>query len=144
VEYLSVNPNVTWEFIQRTNPLNWNYSLLSKHPNITFDIIVNNPQFKWDYQYYYKNPNLDWNFIMENLNLSLSTSVAKNFIRTLIAINCMSKSREKYINDEIIKHDELLSTLSAIGKHSKNQQESKVFSINDLNIYIIDFIVCST
>jgi len=33
----------------------WKYDYLSRNPNITWDIVSSNPQIKWDYQFLSKN-----------------------------------------------------------------------------------------
>ena len=42
-EYISENPNITWEIIQANPDKPWNWRHISKNSNITWDIIHSNP-----------------------------------------------------------------------------------------------------
>ena len=42
-EYLSENPNITWEIVQQNPDKPWDWSDISRNPNITSDIVINNP-----------------------------------------------------------------------------------------------------
>ena len=48
VYYLSQNPNITWEFIQKHRDLEWNYSALLNNPNFTWEIIQDNLNVWYD------------------------------------------------------------------------------------------------
>ena len=44
----------------------WDYDYLSENPNITFDIVQNNPEIGWDYEGLSKNPNTTFDIIKNN------------------------------------------------------------------------------
>ena len=54
-DYLSENPNITWEIIQKNPDKPWNYNYLSRNPNITWDIIQQNQDKPWNYNYLSRN-----------------------------------------------------------------------------------------
>lgn len=65
-EYLSANPNITWQDVVDHPQLPWNWSGLSVNPTITWEIIQNNPDAKWDFSAMVNNPNITREFIREN------------------------------------------------------------------------------
>jgi hypothetical protein len=87
---LSINPNLTWEFIQRYSILNWNYEALSYHPNITCDIIENNPNKPWVWQCISDNPNLTLDFLERYEDKPI------NWYR--VCLNPLKKEVDKIIN----------------------------------------------
>lgn len=50
-EYLSGNPNLTLEFIEKYIDKNWNFRELSKHPNLTIDLVAKYKEKRWDWKY---------------------------------------------------------------------------------------------
>jgi hypothetical protein len=70
---LSLNPNITWIFINNNLFVNklrlkpWNWDKISQNPNITWNIINNNLNIPWNWKSLSKNINITWNFIINNL-----------------------------------------------------------------------------
>ena len=48
-DYLSKNPNITFETVQNNPDKPWNWMWLSENPNITFEIVQNNQEKSWDF-----------------------------------------------------------------------------------------------
>jgi len=92
---LSLNPNITWELINKHINKPWIWYLLVKHPNIswkhiklinksiinndiwigisenpniTWDIIISNPNFLWSWKKLSCHPNITFEIIKDNLN----------------------------------------------------------------------------
>lgn len=63
--YVSVNPNVTWEIIQSHPQYAWNYKLMSENPNITLDIMEQHPEYNWNIRNFCKNPNITLEFLQK-------------------------------------------------------------------------------
>lgn len=89
VDELYVNPNLTWNLVERLPGLEWDFYRLSEHPCITWDIVQTHPDKEWSWSdlsknpslysyirkhpdkewnwfYLSKNPNLTWDFVLEH------------------------------------------------------------------------------
>ncbi len=66
---LSINPNITWDFIQANPNISWKYQLLSYHHNITMDIINANSKKPWNPEYIASNPNVSWDIIRKHYEI---------------------------------------------------------------------------
>ena len=53
---LSINPNLTWEFIEANLDKDWNWERLSENDSLTWDIVRANLYKPWDWQYLSRNP----------------------------------------------------------------------------------------
>ena len=86
--YVSENPNVTWNIINKfdkqwfcyqsvsvnvnNNPdYPWNWYGISMNPNITWEIIKNNPDQPWDWRGVSWNPNITFDIFKKNLDKNL-------------------------------------------------------------------------
>ena len=71
-EYISENPNLSIEIINKYPNKEWDWGLISKNKNITMENIVNNPTepFFWNWLYISINPNLTIEMIENNPNES--------------------------------------------------------------------------
>lgn len=67
--YLSMNPNVSWKIVNEFSNKQWNYEELSKNPNITWDIIKNNPDKPWNIKSFSLNKNMTFEIFEQNKNL---------------------------------------------------------------------------
>lgn len=67
-EYLSLNPNITWDFVLEHPEIRWYYPWLTANRNITPAIIKAYPQHDWSFYYYGANANLDWDHVCEKLD----------------------------------------------------------------------------
>jgi hypothetical protein len=47
--FISLNPNVTMEIIEKHYDLPWNWHSISRNPNITMKIIEKYPNKPWDW-----------------------------------------------------------------------------------------------
>jgi len=65
-DWLSANPNITWEMIRDNSNLPWKWSWVSRNPNITIDILKENPEFKWNWCTLCDNPNITLKNILDN------------------------------------------------------------------------------
>jgi hypothetical protein len=57
-----------FNYIENNPDKPWNWEYLSENPNITWDIVVDNPEKKWDYDSLSVNPNITWDIIEANLD----------------------------------------------------------------------------
>ena len=71
---LSMNPNITWEFVKTNPDKDWNWPELSGNPNITWEIVRDNPDRKWS-----------WSFLLHSMLLTVFAK-AKYILSTLIKI----------------------------------------------------------
>jgi len=56
--YISQNPNLTIDWIIKYPNKSWDWNCISEHKNITMNDIINNINLSWNYQYISQNPNL--------------------------------------------------------------------------------------
>ena len=47
--FLSQNPNITWDIVKANQDKPWNWNVLSWNPNITWDIVKANPDKPWNW-----------------------------------------------------------------------------------------------
>lgn len=67
-EYLSLNPNITWDFVLAHPEIKWYYPWLSANRNITPAIMKAYSHRNWSLYYYSANANLDWDFVCAKLD----------------------------------------------------------------------------
>ena len=48
-EYISMNPNITMEFIEKYPEKPWDWDWISGNPNITMEIIEKHPEKPWNW-----------------------------------------------------------------------------------------------
>src|SRR5690606_1940532 len=48
-DYLSENPNITFDIVKNNPDKPWYWRFLSANPNITFEDVKNNPDIPWNY-----------------------------------------------------------------------------------------------
>lgn len=68
LQFLSRNPNITWEIVQANPLFHWDYLGLSENPNITWEIVQANSNEDWSYIALSANPNITWDIIASNPN----------------------------------------------------------------------------
>ena len=79
-DWLSQNPNITWEIIKENSKKPWNFNLLSLNSNITWKIIKDNPYALqsechnfwniWNYWSLSKNSNITFQIVKDNPDIS--------------------------------------------------------------------------
>ncbi len=74
----------------------WKWHYLSGNPNITWDIVKANLDKKWNWFNLSQNPNITWDIIQQNRD--------KPWDWNLLSDNCMSKSKNNWINKRRLKH----------------------------------------
>jgi hypothetical protein len=65
--YLSDNPRLTVDVINKHKDKDWNWKFISQNSNITFEIIQNNPDLPWNWDYISVNKNITWSIVIDNL-----------------------------------------------------------------------------
>ena len=68
-EFLSRNPNITWDIVKANLDKKWDYEFLSENSNITWDIVKANPDKPWSYENLSSNPNITWDMVQNNPNI---------------------------------------------------------------------------
>lgn len=58
---VSINKNITWEYIANNTQYPWDWDMVSKKSNVTFDIIQNNLELGLSYAHYLRNENITLN-----------------------------------------------------------------------------------
>lgn len=66
LEWISCNPNVTWETVQKHPEIDWDYGMLSSQPWITWEIVSENLERPWNFSWLSKN--ISWKDIQQNPN----------------------------------------------------------------------------
>lgn len=66
VNYISKNPNITWDIIANNMHENWDWSGVTVNPNITMKIINDNPSMPWDKNLMYKNKSISVEDLVNN------------------------------------------------------------------------------
>ena len=81
-EYLSSNPNITWDIVEAYPDKPWSWSALSINPNITWEIVEAYPDKPWSWIWLSKNPNImkiveahpdkhwNWSWLSSNPNIT--------------------------------------------------------------------------
>jgi len=64
--FISKNRTITWELVQKTIRLPWNWGYLSRNPCITWDVIRDNPGYKWCPESVSMNPSITLDIIVSN------------------------------------------------------------------------------
>jgi hypothetical protein len=122
---LSMNPNVTWNFILANKNKPWDYkderdpqmnrSLLSINPNITWDIVKANPDINWCYGQLISNPNITEDIIKANpdklnyprcnykITLNNNPNLTIEFMQEKRWISSFDICRNRYVTFEIFK-----------------------------------------
>ena len=78
-QWLSENPNITMDFVERHLDKPWNWNWLSENQHITMDFIERHPDNPWNWEWLSENPNITIGFIerhLDNINwkkLSMNT-----------------------------------------------------------------------
>ncbi len=77
--WISSNPNITMEFIEKYHDKEWNWNWISSNPNITMDIIEKYPDKPWNWYVISETPNLTMDIIEKYPDkLSDWKSISKN------------------------------------------------------------------
>ena len=63
---ISVNPNISWDNIQKNPDKPWNWSHISRSPNVSWDNIQRNPDRPWNWTSVSSNPNITFDIIQSN------------------------------------------------------------------------------
>jgi hypothetical protein len=66
IDFLSLNENVTWEYVVQNPQIKWSYDFLTSNKNITLNIIKANPDKNWNFNYLSRNLSITWNDIVSN------------------------------------------------------------------------------
>ena len=61
--WLSKNPNITWEYICANPEIEWNYYWLCMNKNITWEIVQAHPNRPWNYKNLSRNSNITWEIV---------------------------------------------------------------------------------
>ena len=61
--YISMNPNLTMEFIEKHPEKPWSWHWISQNPNITMEMIEKHPEKSWDWEDISRNPNITMEMI---------------------------------------------------------------------------------
>jgi hypothetical protein len=93
--WLSQNPNITWDFVLSNPDKTWNYDYLSENPNITWEIVSSNQEKPWHYIWLSLNPNITWNIIKSNHD--------KPWRYDLLSLNEMIKAKDEFITSYLQK-----------------------------------------
>ena len=90
--FISQNPNITWNIIQANLDKPWNWDRLSENPNITWEIVRDNPDKPWV-----------WAYLSKFLNPKNSGIKARIFIsgKILIQVSFFSKNIDRIIQKRI-------------------------------------------
>jgi hypothetical protein len=64
--YISYNPNITFEFIDKYPDKSSSWWGISRNPSITMEMIEKNPTKPWNWHYISNNPNITIEFIEKN------------------------------------------------------------------------------
>ena len=64
-DFLSQNPNITFEFILQHPDKDWDWGVLSENPNITFEQVLQNPDKPWDFYCLSENPNITFENVLQ-------------------------------------------------------------------------------
>jgi hypothetical protein len=81
IKDLSLNPNITWDFVCMHPEINWDYISLSSNPNISLNIVIANADKKWDYAALARNISITWDDIQNDSEL---IQYASSFSKILI------------------------------------------------------------
>ena len=65
IEYISMNPNITWDIIQKHPEIKWNYMMLTKNKNISIDCIFENMHLHWSWIDVSRDERLTWKYIVK-------------------------------------------------------------------------------
>jgi len=68
MKYISKNPNLTLEFIDKYPDENWNWKHISKNPRLTLDFIDRYPDKDWNWNYISANSNIYIHNINDNMD----------------------------------------------------------------------------
>ena len=64
-----------FQFILNNSNKPWDWDYLSENPNITWEIIQANPDKPWDWGFISGNPNITWKIIQFNFRINLGIGV---------------------------------------------------------------------
>ena len=93
-EYISQNPNITWEIVQNNPDKPWKYSMLSQNPNITWKIVRNNSDKSWSYYFLSQN---EMKTDKENyINKKCAQNISNTIFEELIQVVWHPKNIEKF------------------------------------------------
>lgn len=103
-DYISSNPNTTWDFVEANSHKPWNYDNLSSNPNITWDIIGSNPDRPWNYSWLSGNSNITWEIMQDNpdipwnyVSFSYNPNITWEIVKDNPQIKCFKGfSRNKF------------------------------------------------
>ena len=71
---ISLNPNLTCEFIEKYFDIGFDWFLVSSNPGIYWEDVVAYRHFPWDLEGLSVNPNITWDIICENLHIKFKKS----------------------------------------------------------------------
>ena len=88
--YISQNPNITMEIIEKYPNKPWDWEFISENPNITIEFIEKYPYKSWDWDSISQNPNLTMEMIM------IENSPDKPWNWVCISKNKFTKEKELF------------------------------------------------
>ena len=125
---MSINPNITMDFIEKYSNKPWDWKFISCNPNITMEIIEKYPNKDWNWSYLSGNPNItmeiiekypdkpwSWRWLSEHSNLTMQ--FIEKYIDK-IDFKCLSKNKFTYENKRLKKNESywLLEEIQAFNK----------------------------
>jgi hypothetical protein len=129
-DYLSQNPNLTFDVVLNNLDNNWDFEELSSHPNLSFDFVFNHIDIiEWNWYLLSRHKNLSFDIIQDYFNLNYSDHInsvhkwdmkglsenpnltidfiirnhTENWDWKLISGNDMNISKGKYLKSKLIK-----------------------------------------
>lgn len=70
IQFLSENPNLTWDIVKANPEIEWDYHTMTVNPNITWEIMQTNSEFAQYKLMFLANPNISWKIIDSQLSKS--------------------------------------------------------------------------
>lgn len=84
-KYLSMNPNISLQFIENNPQFQWNYYYVSEHPKLTPEFITKNKDKRWNLIQLASNKNLSIEYILNNIEPKYwsKTKISSNLTLTI-------------------------------------------------------------
>jgi hypothetical protein len=101
-DWLSLNPNITFDMVQSYPDKSWDWDYLSLNPNITFDIVHAHPDKPWNWYYLSRNTfsHAKKNFVEKRYNEYLSAYRIQQHWNRVISVPtnpiCQRKIKRDY------------------------------------------------
>lgn len=128
---LSLNPAISFEFIQTHRDLPWVIKAVSRNSSITEDIVRSNKEFPWDIPGLCHNANISFNLIMEyaiNPNPKLDINWLALSANPSITLDIIQQYPEHPWNDQYLSMNPNIST-----NYIKNEGASRNWSMAHLS-----------